>query len=342
MRKLLILFSPLIILLNSCERPEKLYELKPIPAGLQTKTFGMGENYENQIWFEFSSQQFYINRHDGWDIAFSCDGSHRILVNGGKNGSFGVKRYYGRDFNYVFAPSDLKNTTWDFDNPSAESDSLVFSNWCTGAGTQYYGKDYLYVFDLGDDTLGAKRYIKFKIVERNGGVYSFKWCFIDDTIATYEEFKRIDETRNYIYYNFSTQSEVYNEPVDKNHWDIVFTTYKKWIPNESNGNLPYPYVLRGVLSNPNGVLVKEVSGSAVKFEDINLAFAKSQTMSTALDEIGYDWKVWSMTANKYTVDQNKIYIIIDTKGDYYKLKFVDFYDDLGRKGYPKMAWELLK
>jgi len=25
-----------------------------------------------------------------------------------------------------------------------------------------------------------------------------------------------------------------------------------------------------------------------------------------------------------------------------KMKFVDFYDDQGRKGYPKMAWEILQ
>jgi hypothetical protein len=64
--------------------------------------------------------------------------------------------------------------------------------------------------------------------------------------------------------------------------------------------------------------------------------------SPSYEEIGFDWKIWSLTANKYTVDQNKVYVIIDSKGDYYKLKFVDFYDDQGRKGYPKMAWEILK
>ena len=39
---------------------------------------------------------------------------------------------------------------------------------------------------------------------------------------------------------------------------------------------------------------------------------------------------------------NKIYIFKDTKDNYFKMKFVDFYDDNGKKGYPKMAWELLK
>jgi hypothetical protein len=65
------------------------------------------------------------------------------------------------------------------------------------------------------------------------------------------------------------------------------------------------------------------------------------TWSWREDEIGYDWKIWNMSANKYTM-ANKIYIIKDVRDNYFKLKFVDFYDDNGKKGYPKMAWELLK
>jgi hypothetical protein len=341
-RTLLFLISPILLFLAACERPEPLVKKPNVPEGTQTKVFGMGENYENQIWFEFSTQQVAINRHDNWDIAFSCDASHRILVNGGKNANFMVASFPDKDFNSFTKTSDLAGAVWEFDNPSGLGDSLVFRDWClTGTAGQYIGRDILYVFDLGDDTLGLTRYIKFKITERNGGVYAFKWSYLEDTSARVEEYKGANETQNYIYYNFSTQSEVYNEPLDKNHWDIVFTTYKKWIPNPDNGNMPYPYVLRGVMSNPNKVKVAEVTG-IIGYDAIDLNFAQGISFYPGFDEIGYDWKLWSMTANKYTVDQSKIYVIRDTKGDYYKLKFVDFYDDQGHKGYPKMAWEALQ
>ncbi len=339
MKKILLFISPLLLLFSACEKPEPLVPPRTIPVGTQTKVFGMGENYENQIWFEFSTQQIHINRHDNWDIAFSCDASQRVLVNGGKNAFFGVARLPGKDFN-SFTTLDQ---SWEFeiDDPSGSKDSLVFSHWCNyGIPGQYVSKDILYLFDLGSDTLGSKRYIKFKLIERNGGVYAFKWGYLKDTVPEVEEYKSANENQNYIYYNFGERQEVFNEPVDKSHWDIVFTTYKELIPDPNTSALT-PYVLRGVLSNPNGVRVAEVTGKKT-YEDINLSYAHGTIFGESYDEIGYDWKLWSFTANKYTVDQNKIYIVQDSKGDYYKLKFVDFYDDLGRKGYPKMAWELLK
>lgn len=336
---LFILCSVSLVFAVSCEKPEKLWDKPNVPAGIQTQVFGMGENYENQLWFEFSSQNTATNHHDIWDIAFASDDRHVILVNGGKNAFFSVAKFQGADFN-SFTSIDIKKTVWDFDNPSGESDSMVMDGWCEKSGPgKYTGKGILYVFDLGEDSLGLARYIKLKILSRDNGVYHINWGLLSDTVATHDEFLRTSESKNYIYYNFTQQKEVYNEMLDKNNWDIVFTTYKKWIPDEFG--TPTAYVLRGVISNPNNVRVAELTGKN-NFDDIDITILNGLAFSSAYDEIGYDWKLWSFTANKYTVDQSKIYIIQDSKGDYYKMKFVDFYDDLGRKGYPKMAWEHLK
>ena len=60
------------------------------------------------------------------------------------------------------------------------------------------------------------------------------------------------------------------------------------------------------------------------------------------NEIGYDWKEYDQNAGRYTIVPNRFYILKTKNGNYFKMRFVDFYDDQGRKGYPKMAWELLK
>lgn len=336
------IFIPLLLtlaLFSGCEKKEKLYPPPVWPAGTQTQTFGMGENYENQIWFEFSTQKTEFNRHDVWDIAFAAGESHQIYVNGGKNAFFGVAKFPGSDFN-SFQVIDIKNTKWEFDNPDGGTDSLVFTNWCNYNGNgKFSGKDILYVIDLGDDTLGIKRYVKLKVLGREGGNYHIQWSNLQDTIPVNDVYLTTNEKYNLIYYNFALKKEVYNEPMEKLNWDIVFTTYKKSLP-EGNGTY-IPYVLRGVLSNSPKVKVAEVTG-IFSYEDIKLSHAQSALFSDAADEIGYDWKIWNLSANKYTVDQKKVFIIQDTKGDLYKMKFVDFYDDMGRKGFPKMAWELLK
>jgi len=69
------------------------------------------------------------------------------------------------------------------------------------------------------------------------------------------------------------------------------------------------------------------------------------TFSSRQDYIGYEWKdvtvdVSSNTA-VYQVKTENNYIIRDTEGFYYKLRFVSFYNDLGEKGYPVFEFAAL-
>jgi hypothetical protein len=51
--------------------------------------------------------------------------------------------------------------------------------------------------------------------------------------------------------------------------------------------------------------------------------------------VGYNWKEYDLSAGEYTVFSNINYIIQDKNDKYYKLHFIDFYNNLGEKGYPK-------
>ena len=71
--------------LASCEKEEALYPKPNVPVGIQTQTFAMGENYENQLWFDFETQKTYSNQFGNWDIAVSCQDDPSIIICGGKN-----------------------------------------------------------------------------------------------------------------------------------------------------------------------------------------------------------------------------------------------------------------
>jgi hypothetical protein len=76
--------------------------------------------------------------------------------------------------------------------------------------------------------------------------------------------------------------------------------------------------------------------ASITLNDANLAkFTKKQ------HEIGYDWKQYDQSSDRYTMVPKRVYLV-KTNGVIFKLKFVDFYNDQGKKGYPKLAWELLK
>ena len=56
------------------------------------------------------------------------------------------------------------------------------------------------------------------------------------------------------------------------------------------------------------------------------------------DFIGHEWKDVEVDVNSntavYVVNSDKIYIVKDTEGFYYKLRFISYYNELGEKGFP--------
>ena len=52
------------------------------------------------------------------------------------------------------------------------------------------------------------------------------------------------------------------------------------------------------------------------------------------DVIGYDWKYYDFDDGVYTIEPDHNYVIRDRDGFIYKLRYIDFYSDLGEKGYP--------
>jgi hypothetical protein len=63
-----------------------------------------------------------------------------------------------------------------------------------------------------------------------------------------------------------------------------------------------------------------------------------------LDAIGYNWKTFGGFGNAtgdYQIFSNFNYIIKDSKSMLYKMRFISFYDDQGRKGSPKFEFRRL-
>ena len=323
---------------TACEKPEKLYPQPKTSLGVQSQIFAMGENYANQLWFDFATQKTETNAFGLWHMGFSCDPSQpRVSINGGISASFGVARFAGSSFGKITADS-IKKVQWHFDNPNGDPDSSAFPQAFVKNGTQWEVNDYTYVIDLGDKIKDSTRYVQLKFNGcKPGQSYDFEYKNLEPNGFLRKQTITVNRDKNFVYYQFLVHRIVDNEPCNNDQWDILFTTYKESVP-DANG-VPYPYVIRGVLINPKKVSVAQLD--KVDFNTIDKAYASAVVYGKKQDEIGYDWKQYDQTAERYTMVPNRVYLIKTTDA-IIKMKFVDFYNDQGVKGYPKMAWEILQ
>ena len=120
-----------------------------------------------------------------------------------------------------------------------------------------------------------------------------------------------------------------------NSYDLLFTQYSTLLFTSEGA--AYPYLVTGVLLNRG--LVTAAIDSVTNFSNITMVTAAKMNFSSALDVIGYDWKVFNFTAGVYTVRTGLNYVIKDREGIYYKLRFIGFNNASGTKGYPVFEYQ---
>ena len=64
---------------------------------------------------------------------------------------------------------------------------------------------------------------------------------------------------------------------------------------------------------------------------MDIDFVQALDLTNDADIIGYDWKEYFFEAGYYVVDTETVYIL-QKENNFYKLRFVDFYDSEGKKG----------
>jgi hypothetical protein len=95
-------------------------------------------------------------------------------------------------------------------------------------------------------------------------------------------------------------------------------------------------LVAGALLNPYKTKANRMPNT--KFITTVLADTLKYPLSGAYDVIGYNWKGFSLSENAYTIVPDINFIIQDQNDFFYKLRFVDFYNEKGIKGTPKFEF----
>jgi len=312
--KLALLIIP--VLLNSCLKES------PVPvhkgSGNQTVQIAVGETYRNQVFYDLEQSKITeIKDKDAWDLALNCsDTSNHLILNSAK--IMGAIFLADEDIHATISTSGVD---WKYESSEGFYTHSALYDWHTKQG--------IFVVNAGMNYLGQHQgYYKIKPELLPNGV---KILWVKNGQSTINEIILTkNEAYNYIGFSFLTNDLVEVEP-DKSTWDLKFSVYTHVFEENT------PYSVVGVLLNPN--LVKGWKGTSQNYEAISLTTAESENLSGNLDVIGYDWKEYSFDQSLYVVNSTISYIVRSRNSYYFKMRFIDFYNEMGIKGYPTFEME---
>ncbi len=287
-------------------------------------------DYHNQVYFNLENNAIVKeNLKTNWDIGFeSSENGWRVILNSAKFSD--IVELEGQNFDDEITLSDINNLTKRWDRPEG-----INFDYGTAIG-DYRNKNSVYVINRGYK-LDGTQYDKKKLIieEVNGAYYSIKYSDLNNLNVFSKTIYKNNNT-NFQYFSFENNSIVDVEPTNSS-WDLVFSQYTHLY--DLTGPVP-SYLVTGVLTNYlQNISVAEDTNYL--FEEITANILNEFYFTDEQDKIGYNWKDYSLNTSTYIVNTNVNYIIKNSNNKYFKLRFIDFYNSGGQKGYPQFEFQEL-
>lgn len=327
---LLVLIS---ILVTSCFKEDKIIP-RHSRGDVKTDTIALTDNYKNQIYFDLSSGTVKgQNLKDITDIGFQCGVSGwEIILN-----TADFVRVADMGAVPFGASYDTTGAHWKFDKSNGNPDSLGIGNWFNVNDGDTVSRGHLFVINRGFDK-DANNFglVQFTIDSLKNGTYYFRWAKINGSNPVSASVTKVPGV-SFRWYSFTSPGKTVDTEPPENSWDLLFTQYTTLLFTDKGA--AYPYLVTGVLLNRYNVTA--LVDSLHPFASIDLSVAGSMMLKHDLDAIGYDWKEYSFVTGGYAIKLNRNYIIRDTDGLLYKMRFISFYNSSGEKGYPVIEYQEL-
>jgi len=324
------LFAILFIGLTACEEPDT--PISPnTPSEAIADDVEMGSDYDLQIFYDLgTASEVASSSRTDWDLGFEStpNGDHVIL-----NSSRRMRALNTGDTDFATTYQVDGTEEWIWDHPTGSLNLTAIGDWQNVDGSS---RNEVYLIDLGLDNTGQNLgYRKLQITGLQNNTYDIRYANLDGTNEVVASIPK-NSALNFTAYSMIFEAPMTFEP-NRNEWDILFTNYTEslW-----DGTDTVSYQVTGAVTNRmNGVEVAEVT--EVAFDSITIEMTTGLDFSINQNTIGYDWKFFNFDAQTYDVLDDLTYIIRDTEGTLYKLRFVGWYDDQGLKGNPAFEFQQL-
>lgn len=313
------------ILLSSCEKEESA--LAPLPytpkPGIQTGLVNIESDYSKQVFFDLSNGTIVSeNQTHDWELGLATQGDElKIILNESlvmQAGDAGAV-----SFSSVTSKADAELI---YDYPHLHPDSIAIKGWVDLSSGIPVLTNHVYVIDLGKDPAGNQRgYRKMMVTGVDNTQYTLKVAQMDGSNEVTKTVLR-NADYDYAYLKIKDGIEEVTIAPEIQNWDLVFGRYMH-IFHQDDGSI-LPYAVTGALMNN---YTTTAYYDTTTFDSIDITLAESRTFTDQRDLIGYDWKLYDFDKG-YIINDDRVYLIKDNDGIYYKLRFLGFLSSTGEKG----------
>lgn len=357
MKNIFLYLSLCIFTFQSCLRDnEDPVPIAPFEGAVISPEIG-GPAVPNQVWLNLSTGEQTINKRPSWDLAFHSGKEFKVTLNFSIQMAAGVIEG-ATDINAVTSASvkdlqkKIKVGTFKAENENYVDN--VEGNYASGrtAIAEISADDAqnaIYLVNLGKEiyteditlgqaiTGGADRGWKKIQITRNGNGYKLKYADLDAT--TYKEvIINKNPAYHFTFFNMKEDKEVSVQP-EKNKWDLCFTVFVNVIAG--SGTYTYSdFVIHNTMGGVGAYMVEVPSSQNAA--DVYKSFSTTDVDNSKFvyndhRAIGSNWR----DVLNRIVYNNVFFIIKDSNGVIYKLKFNRLTNINGERGYPEFEYKPL-
>ncbi|MDG5492995.1 HmuY family protein [Psychroserpens sp. SPM9] len=316
-----------------------------------------GPNQQNQVYIDLSTNTTTSAQRDSWDLGFYSGNDFRVVINGSIymataelsstdidaiNSStqevidlqpqVAVGTFDEANMEFIDAPSgNIASTAIAQISDTDANNKVYLVNLGFEVGTETPSTGSV---DVSDDSRGWK---KIRVL-KNGTDYILQYADLDDT--THEEMTiSKNSAYHFTFFSFNTQSIVNVEP-QATQWDLNFTVFT----NEIQGYGSYGYSDFVVNNSKSNALVYMLDSEEdlLTYEEFTLADVDPTKFENDQRGIGSSWRNGGGPGTLPSLKDNVFYIVNDTDGNLYKLKFLALTNEAGERGYPEFVYSLLQ
>lgn len=277
--------------------------------------------YAEQVWYSFANGEAGRSSKDNWDLAFEISGfTASIMANHQKgilvyHSPLPISKWSTLDTAGMAAGWRLQfnsDTSWSWGALSRNQSNDRDLGWGHyNMNTHMVEGDSIFVLRLADGS-----YRKLRIDNLNQGVYNFTYANLDGSDERSGKVNKDEfSDRQFAYFDLTKNETVKREPA-VNDWDITFTRYTAFLPEA--------FSVSGVLINPRHTAAK-AAPVAPDFKDF-----KTLNYTREINTIGYNWKHFDYTREKYVVEDSTFFYVKRAGGEIWRLEFTGFSSANGR------------